>query len=259
MILIILDSYGLNRRKYFALRDGKNMGKVAIRGAIFDLDGTLVHTTVDFRLMKRKLFDVLVEEGVPSYLLDEASTMSSSLALVRHYIIRNGTAEDMERISAAVTRSMNMTELEGVARTTAVEGAVRCLRSLQDDGISIGLLTRGSRAYTEAALHHAGITVPFQAMVCRDDHPEEEAKPNGKALKRIMALMEVQPQDCILVGDHAMDMECAASASVRFLGVLTGSFTRADWERCRCRAMIDNVGELLRYLDEENLYLPGRD
>jgi len=235
------------------------MEKQAVRGVIFDLDGTLVHITVDFRLMKRKLYEVFIEEGIPANLLDESETMSRSLARIRQYVIENGDAGDMERVGAAVTRSMNGTEMEGVSGTTAIEGALECLRSLQEKGIRLGLLTRGSRAYAEAALQNAGIDIPFNAMVCRDDHPEEEAKPNGKALERTMALMEVQPQECLLVGDHAMDMECAASASVRFLGVLTGSFTKADWERHGCRSMIGSVGDLIGCLDDGNLYLPERD
>lgn len=235
------------------------MEKRAIRGAIFDLDGTLVHTTVDFRLMKKRLFDVLTDEGIPLSLLDERATMSRNLFLVRQHVLDHGSADDMDRVSAAVTGSMNRTEMENVAATIAIDGALQCLRSLQEKGVRIGLLTRGSRAYAMAALHHAGITIPFQAMVCRDDHPEDEAKPNGKALKRTMALMELQPRVCIMVGDHAMDMECAASASVRFLGVLTGSFARADWERHRCRSIVDSVGVLLEHLEDGNLFLPWED
>jgi phosphoglycolate phosphatase-like HAD superfamily hydrolase len=233
------------------------MEKKAIRGAIFDLDGTLVHTTVDFRIMKRRLFEVLTEEGIPSSLLDDKATMSRSLALVRQHILDHGLANDMDRISAAVTASMNGTEMERVAGTTAIDGALRCLRSLQENGIMIGLLTRGSRSYAKAALHHAGITIPFRAMVCRDDHPEDEA--NGKALRRTMNLMDLQPRDCLLVGDHVMDMECAVSASVRFLGVLSGSFTQGDWERYGCRSTIESVGVLLEYLEDGNLYLHEED
>ena len=103
---------------------------------IFDLDGTLVHTTVDFRLMKRKLYEVFIEEGIPAYLLDESETMSRSLARIRQYVIENGDAGDMERVGAAVTRSMNGTEMEGVSGTTAIEGALECLRSLQEKGIT---------------------------------------------------------------------------------------------------------------------------
>jgi phosphoglycolate phosphatase-like HAD superfamily hydrolase len=209
--------------------------------------------------MKRRLFEVLIDEGIPSTLLDENATMSRSLALVRQHVFDHGGSGDMDRINAAVTCSMNRTEMENVAGTTAIEGALQCLLSLQHKGIKIGLLTRGSRAYAQEALHHAGIAIPFQAMVCRDDHPEDEAKPNGKALIRTMALMELRPRDCVLVGDHAMDRECAASASVRFLGVLTGSFSRADWERYGCRSIVDSVGVLLEYLEHSNLYLPEED
>ncbi len=230
----------------------------AVKGVVFDLDGTLVHTTVDFRVMKARLFRVLAEEGIPSSLLDERMTMARNLALVREHLSGLDQNGITDRISAAVTNSMNRTEMERVHETTAIEGAGDCLRSLIERGIGVGLLTRGSREYALAALHHAGITTPFRAMVCRDDHPEDEAKPNGKAMRRTLALMGLEPCDCLLVGDHAMDRECAIATAVPFVGVLTGSFTEQDWRRIGCDAFIASVAHLPRLLEGGNLYLDGK-
>jgi phosphoglycolate phosphatase len=89
------------------------------------------------------------------------------------------------------------------------------------------------------------------ASVCRDDFPEEEAKPNGKAMVRIAGMMGLRPEDCVLVGDHAMDLKCARSAPSGFVGVLSGSFKSEDWSRHGCDMVIDNVGMLPRLLLEQ--------
>jgi phosphoglycolate phosphatase len=86
-------------------------------------------------------------------------------------------------------------------------------------------------------------------MVCRDDHPEEEAKPNGKAMERVAALLGIMPQKCLMVGDHLMDMSCARSASAQFIGVLTGAFSQQDWSRYDIPIVIPSVGELPTLLD----------
>jgi|GEM_PF-3604827 len=41
-----------------------------LRGVVLDLDGTLVNTTVDFGLMKRRVVASLIAQGIPSSVLD---------------------------------------------------------------------------------------------------------------------------------------------------------------------------------------------
>ena len=139
---------------------------------------------------------------------------------------------------------MNRTELERVAETTPVPGALECLTRLKGAGLRTGLLTRGSRNYALAALRHAGLDHSFDSMVCRDDFPEEEAKPNGKAMLRMAGMLGLLPEDCILVGDHAMDRSCALSVSSGFIGVLSGSYRKEEWSMNGCAVIIDSVAAL---------------
>jgi phosphoglycolate phosphatase len=143
---------------------------------------------------------------------------------------------------------MDLTEMERVDETVPVDGADACLAALEARGMRVGVLTRGSRPYAMAALRCAGLDGRFDAMVCRDDHPEEEAKPNGKAMRRIASLLDVPPERCLVVGDHLMDLTCARSVSAGFVGVLTGSFKSPDWRANGDPAVIDSVAGLPRFL-----------
>ncbi len=102
-----------------------------------------------------------------------------------------------------------------------------------------------------AALHHAGLGFRFDATICRDDFSEDEAKPNGKAMVRMAGMLRLRPEDCVLVGDHAMDLSCARSSSAGFIGVLSGTFRRDDWSRHGCEVVIESVEALPRLLLEQ--------
>jgi phosphoglycolate phosphatase len=215
-----------------------------IDAVVFDLDGTLIHTTVDFRRMKLRLLDELDRRGVPSTLLDPRDTIVENLDRAIEDLATRGRGAEEHDLREQVGRLMSLTEMERVSETRPVEGANACLKALKGQGLKIGLLTRGSRAYALAALSYAKIDAVFDAMVCRDDHPEEEAKPNGKAIERVAALMGTSPERCLMVGDHLMDLTCARSASAMFIGVLSGAFGQQDWASHGSPSIISNVSEL---------------
>ncbi|MBI0584173.1 MAG: HAD family hydrolase [Methanomassiliicoccus sp.] len=219
-------------------------GDIQIRGVVLDLDGTLIHTTVDFSLMKRRMIASLAQIGVPLSMLDPGSLMLDIMDRSIRYLNAEGRSTEAKEIASMAVVMMNHTELERVSETRPIGGAGECIERLRGGGYKIALLTRGSRAYALSALRFAGLDVEFDAVVCRDDFPEEEAKPNGKAMLRVASMLGLTPEDCVLVGDHSMDLQCARSASSRFVGVLSGSFSAEDWSKAGCEDIIDSVSSL---------------
>jgi len=219
-----------------------------------DLDGTLVNTTVDFGLMKRRVVSELVSLGIPAQLLDEARTTADNLDRAIAYLSTHGRGDEINEVHKALSKIMNRTELEHVSLTTAVSGARECLARLRSGGLRLGVLTRGSREYALSALRYAGLDCRFDAMVCRDDFPEEEAKPNGKAMTRTAGMMALRPEECVLIGDHSMDLRCARSVSAGFVGVLSGAFGCEEWSRSGCEVVIESVEALPGLLFEEKSY-----
>jgi phosphoglycolate phosphatase-like HAD superfamily hydrolase len=215
-----------------------------VKGVVFDLDGTLIHSTVDFTMMKRRIIDSLLSQGVPSSLLDVHHTTLENTEVAIAHLSAVGRKEEGREIRAMVGEMMSRIELERVSRTTAVEGAGECARLLRAAELKIGMLTRGSRAYAQEALHYAGLDMRLDAMICRDDYPEEEAKPNGMAMVRMASMLGLRPEDCLLVGDHSMDLHCARSSGASFVGVLTGAFGMEEWSQDGCERTISSVKEL---------------
>jgi phosphoglycolate phosphatase len=227
---------------------GAYLGDVEIKAVVFDLDGTLIVTTVDFRKMKERLISDLVGRGVPPSLLDPKDTIVNNLVRVNGYLRSAGRESEVRELDREVGELMNSTEMERVSETVAVAGARDALREIRRMGLPVGLLTRGSRAYALAALRYSGLGTGFDAMVCRDDYPEPEAKPNGMALRRIAERLGVEAGESLLVGDHKIDLDCAQSAHAPFVGVLTGAFREEDWSRNGDALVISSVAELPRRL-----------
>ncbi len=221
---------------------------VKIKAIVLDLDGTLVHTTVDFSRMKLRLIDWLIKQGVPTHLVSTNMTVIDNLKATRQFLLSIGRKEDVAMIDSAANQLMSNTEMDRVEETVAIPGAAEVLKELRSEGYLVCLLTRGSRRYAIAALKAAGIGFKFDATICRDDFPEAEAKPNGKALLRIAEAVGVEPEECILVGDHFIDLECAQSSSARFVGVLTGSFTKERWAGVGNPDLIESIALLPGYL-----------
>jgi len=217
-----------------------------------DLDGTLIHTTVDFTRMKERMVEELSALGIPRELMDVQQTVARNMGAVHAYLSAQGRDAEWPAIEARVGEMMERTEMEKVHLTRPVDGARNVLLELRRRGYRVALLTRGSRRYATAALRYAGLDEGlFEALIFRDDYPEREAKPNAIAIQRIAERLGVRPEECLMVGDHLIDLACARSSSAGFAGVLTGAFKEEDWQREGCLCVVGSVGEVLDLLADK--------
>ena len=222
-----------------------------IGAVVLDLDGTLVHTTVDFSRMKLQLIAELESKGVPKSVMDPSITVTENVERVHSFLASSGRAEEWGVIEILVSGMMERTEMERVRLTRPVEGARGSVLELRRMGLQVGLLTRGSRRYATAAIRYAGLDGIIDELMFRDDHGEREAKPNPIALRRMASRLEVPAEECLMVGDHSIDSTCAHGAGAAFLGVLTGSFSEEDWRRAGCR-YVDSVADVPRILSPQD-------
>ena len=211
---------------------------------MIDLDGTLVHTTVDFSIMKVRLFVEMIDMGIPPAALDQSRTVTENMSMAYSFLADSNRVKEWTAIEELASEMMQRTEMERVRLTRPVEGAREAVLELKRRGLKVGLLTRGSRRYATAALQYAGLDGIFDAMMFRDDYGEREAKPNPIALRRIASKLGTNVEECLMVGDHMIDSNCAAGAGAAFVGVLTGSYDEDDWRRLECCHIIGSVAEL---------------
>ena len=209
-----------------------------IRAVIFDLDGTLIYNHTNFMKMRRCVVEKLISEGIPEKILDGSDIIVNNMAQAEKYA--KGNNLNISKLYSAAGEIMSRVEMETVDLTTPVEGALDTIISLQNECYKTGILTRGSRQYAESALKAANLDIGFDVFICRDDYPEEEAKPAPIAMQRAAEAMRVEVSECLYLGDHAIDMTCAVSAGAQFLGVLTGAYTAEDWKKINAE-YIENV------------------
>ncbi len=221
-----------------------------MRAIVFDLDNTLVQSHIDYARLKLTVLEELAEAGVPHRLLDESASVVENYVRGKDFLKRNSDATHLLEFDRRLDRLLTQIEMERVDQVREIEGATSLVNSLRENGLEVGILTRGSRAYAKTVLSGVGFDGQIVHMVCRDDYPMEEAKPNRLAMDRIAEKLSCRPEECLFIGDHPIDLECANASGTTFIGVLTGSTNKERWDLVGCETVINSIVDLPRLLND---------
>jgi len=220
-----------------------------IRAVVFDLDDTLVMSTVNYGKFKSLVIDRIVSRGE-----DRASygPMETVVRIISRYESRlrdSGVSErEIRSRLSELDRIMDEVELERVSETVAIEGAGALLRTLRERGAKIGVLTRGCHRYAEAALRASGLDGLVDAVESRNS--DSKPKPDPESYLRLVDALGVRKEETVFVGDHLIDAQCASNAGVPFIGVLTGDVPEDDLVRGGSVRVFRDAGQLAQWFDE---------
>jgi len=222
-----------------------------LAAVIFDLDDTLVVSTVDYAKFKRLVIERIVEDGEPRSAYSPNELILIILERYKGAMRARGlTDQEVKQRLTALDGIMDAVELEMVSETLPIDGAAEVLAMLRAKGVKIGILTRGCREYAEAALKMAGMEGLVDAIEGRSS--ETKPKPDPESYLRLARALGVDPRDTVYVGDHPMDAECALNAGAPFIGVMTGDVPEDELMRAGSLAVFRDVGLMLVWL-EQNL------
>ncbi len=162
------------------------MNRQPLHAVIFDLDGTLVDSRLDFAAMRREM-----SAPAGMGLLEYVETLASSA----------------ERESAM--EIIHRHERAGAEAATWMPGAEQAVHSLHSSGMPIAIVTRNSRQAARLTMERLGM--PSMPLKARED---AAPKPDPEALLALAAEWELPPARCAYIGDFRFDIEAAERAGM---------------------------------------------
>lgn len=162
-----------------------------LRGIVFDLDGTLVNSALDFDRMRREME---LPPGAP--ILEALAELPAERA----------------RLCRAI---LDRHERAGCERAMLMPGAREFLAELDHRGLRRAIFTRNARRLVLALL--ARLNLEFDPVLAREDAP---AKPDPTALWQVCKRWGIAPGEVLMIGDFRFDIEAGRNA-----GMQTALFT----------------------------------
>lgn len=157
---------------------------------MFDLDGTLVDTNIDFSRLKAKILALVEKHGLdPNPFADRhiLELVSQAASLMKGRKAAAFTAE--------ANKILEEIEVHSAENGCAVDGANEVLAALRESGTKIGIVTRNCRAAAYLSLRKSGLQA--EIVLTRED--VENAKPHPSHLLKALKSLGVEPENAVMV------------------------------------------------------------
>ena len=226
------------------------MRERALEAVVFDLDGTLIQSKIDYPEMRRRVMELLVSIGVKQEELSQTRRLWE--------IIRGGEKilrdlglppNDIRYILKKITEAMNAVELEGIDNVEPTRHVHEALEKIRRKGLKIGVATRSCNAYATKCIEKVKIGKYIDFMLARDD--VEHPKPDPRHLKQVVKALNVPLDRIIFVGDTATDIRTAERAKVPFIGYLRNEDYGRRLIEAECKVYVDDLRKIIDLIEGE--------
>jgi phosphoglycolate phosphatase len=189
-----------------------------IRGAIFDLDGTLVESLYD---LADSVNAMLERFGFPTH-PDDAFKYFIGDGIIN--LIKFSLPKDRSGDDEFVRSCLDIVNDEYLRRwnvkTRPYDGIHQMLRDLSERDVHLAVLSNKPHEFTSIMVPHFFPDINFEMILgARDDLPR---KPDPTSVNLIMKKMELLPEECLYIGDSNIDMRTGKNGGIYTVGVIWG-------------------------------------
>jgi HAD superfamily hydrolase (TIGR01549 family) len=158
-----------------------------VKGIIFDLDDTLVETSLDFAAIKRDI-------------------ACPAKADILTFIDNLSCSKQQDEASRIVREH----ELNDAQTSVWLPGAKDFVEEARQHALPLAIVTRNCRQATELKLNRNNIGIDF--VITREDAP---AKPDPTALLSIANEWQIKANEIAYLGDYIYDIQAAHNADMQ--------------------------------------------
>ena len=217
---------------------------------IFDYDGTLIHLNIDFEALRRDVERTLIHYGVDPnplqgrYILEMIHEGAAFISEVNPS--KGKTFYDEAH------RLVQHQELEAAQNGEMLPGAMNALMQLIERRIKVGIITRNCKKAVRLGFPH--IERYCDVFIPRDDITRVKPHPDhlSTALKKLAV---INPNDCLMVGDHVLDIKAGMGMNMKTAGVLTGKTSHLQFMEAGADLILDDATRVLDTIDQSQLSL----
>ncbi|WP_136796720.1 MULTISPECIES: HAD family hydrolase [Desulfosediminicola] len=212
------------------------------KAAIFDLDGTLLDTLHDLAYAGNS---VLMKRGFPQHPVES----------YKHFV-GDGLKVLMERITPA---DVDESEIQACcslfneiydscwdANSRPYPGIIKMLHELKSQGIRCSVLSNKPHQFTRIYIDRFFNSDDFEVVFGQREGVEKKPDPAGAI--EIANIMQVDPAQCIYVGDTSVDMRTGKSAGMYTIGVLWGFREKKELQQNNADIIVSSPEEIVEYV-----------
>ncbi len=183
-----------------------------IRGALFDLDGTLADTSADLIAAANATLEDMGADGRLDPALDAGTSGRGGRAMLRLGLARSARAWDDADVEAAVPGFLQAYESRIAVHSRLFPHAEAALDALAAEGWRLAICTNKPERLARILLEELGVLARFAGLVGADTLPVR--KPDPRPVWEAAARAGADRAACVFVGDTVTDREAARAADM---------------------------------------------
>ena len=212
---------------------------MSVRLAVFDCDGTLVDGQAGVVGAMQRAFARI--GALPPDPRNIRRIVGLSLPQAVRQLMMESREIDRLQVIKAYKEEFRASREDGSLREPLFDGMAELLCGLKDAGWTLGVATGKSDRGLASTLSAHGIADLFATLHTADGHP---SKPHPAMLRAAMADAGASSADTVMIGDTVFDMEMAANANCRAVGVSWGYHESEELLGAGARGVAADVDEL---------------
>ena len=211
------------------------------QACIFDLDGTLADTVESIAYVANQ---ILEKFGLPAQPVEDYKYHAGDGGDVLMERCMRAAGSDLSHLEEGQKLYREIFARNPLYKVTAFEGMKMTLEGLKIRGVKLAVLS--NKPHEATALAIKGLFGEQMFDVVWGLRPGMKRKPAPDNAWKIAEELQVQPKDCMYIGDTNTDMQTGKAAGMYTVGVLWGFRDRKELEENHADVIIEKPEEILR-------------